>query len=410
MSASGEQASQDSSQPAEDWRAEVRRLAEARDWAGALRVVDGEIARSPQDLDVKAWRARVLTWAGRLEEAEHTYREILHAEEPAQYDPDHWAGLATVCWREGKLEEALHAGETAVQVDPKRADLHETYGRILLSAGRRAEAEDEFKKAGSPDLAKVRAHQAIKTGKSVYGLEVRAGSETDLLNYAAPNQAQSASLSNYWTPNISTNLGFGTYQRGGIFGGKFVGSVTAHGNSAGVVTIGGAVAADNGVIPRSEGFFDLDQGHKFPSNNLIRGIEVEYGQHWYWYATARILALNGGGTVYFPRDWSFTLNAIGARSAFSGIGAEWRPSGLVRLAFPLRTWSTAHINGNVFFAAGTENFGRVDQIGRFASQTYGGGLRWHWTERQFVSYTGSYQRRTQGRTDFYIGLSYGIGF
>src|SRR6266436_1294373 len=60
-----------------DWPAEVRKRAEAQDWDSAMRIVDREVARAPQDMDVRAWRARVLAWSGRLAEAEKEYLEIL---------------------------------------------------------------------------------------------------------------------------------------------------------------------------------------------------------------------------------------------------------------------------------------------------------------------------------------------
>src|SRR5579859_452736 len=50
----------------QDWQEQVRKYCDASDWPAALVVLDKEIASAPQDLDLKAWRARVLTWAGRF--------------------------------------------------------------------------------------------------------------------------------------------------------------------------------------------------------------------------------------------------------------------------------------------------------------------------------------------------------
>jgi hypothetical protein len=83
---------------------------------------------------------------------------------------------------------------------------------------------------------------------------------------------------------------------------------------------------------------------------------------------------------------------------------------MTRLGFPLAGWGEKRLSGNVFFAVGTEDFAQVDQIGRFASQTYGGGLRFQITARQDVSGLASYQKRTQNKTDTSFGLSYGIHF
>ena len=46
--------------PTSTWREEVRKCAEAQDWTIAMSIVEREIARAPQDMDVRAWRARVL--------------------------------------------------------------------------------------------------------------------------------------------------------------------------------------------------------------------------------------------------------------------------------------------------------------------------------------------------------------
>ncbi len=100
----------------------------------------------------------------------------------------------------------------------------------------------------------------------------------------------------------------------------------------------------------------------------------------------------------------------GARSRFPAIPAEWRPSGTTRLNFPLASFGERRLSGNVFFAAGTENFASVDQLGRFSSHTYGGGFRFRFTARQDVTAYSGYQKRTQGRTDTAFGWSYGIRF
>ena len=174
--------------------------------------------------------------------------------------------------------------------------------------------------------------------------------------------------------------------------------------------MGGAIGHDSAVIPKSEVFFDLNHGWKTSETNLVRAVEFTYGQHWYWYQSSRILALSGTAIGYLPREWTLSLGATGARSVFSGTVAEWRPSGITRLAFPLASRGEKRLSGNVFFAAGTENFAQVDQLGKFASQTYGGGLRFQMTARQDVTAYGAYQKRTQDRTDTSFGLSYGIHF
>jgi tetratricopeptide (TPR) repeat protein len=389
------------------WQAQVRKSCEASDWPSAMRVLDQQIARAPDDLDLKSWRARVLTWSGNLAQAEQEYLAILKV---APGDPDNWAGLANVYAREGKNNEALLALDRAVQLDPKRADLHAARARAMRDVGKRNASRAEFATALDFDPTNPEARAGLHSLRGEPRNELRLGNETDFLSYSAANQGSSANLATRWTPVLSTNVGFAAYQRGGVTAKKVIGSVTAHLSRLGAITAGGAIGHDNAVIPKSEAFFDLDRGWKTGEGTVFRGLEFDYGQHWYWYQAARILTLNGTAVIYFPRDWLFSLAATGARSAFSGTGAEWRPSGSTRLGFPLASWGKAQLSGTIFSAAGTENFASSDQIGRFASQTYGSGLRFRFAERQDITCVASYQRRTQNRTDTYLGFGYGIHF
>jgi tetratricopeptide (TPR) repeat protein len=389
------------------WQAQVRKYAEAQDWESAMRLVDQEIARAPQDMDVRAWRARVLAWSGHLPEAEQEYLAILKV---SRTDPDDWMGLAGVYLREGKIEEAQRAIDSAEELDPKRADLHAARARVLRAAGERDEARLEFHKALNLDPTSVEARAGLISVNGEPKHELRLGQDTDLFNFTSANHDEWASLVSQWTPHWSTSVSGDFYQRGGADAGKFVGSVTRRQPKWGAVTVGGGIGRDNAVIPKSEAFFDLDHGWKIGETNFVRALEFIYGQHWYWYQASRILTLNGTVVVYLPREWTLSLGATGARSAFSGTGVNWRPSGIARLGFPLARWADRRLSGNIYFAAGTEDFAQVDQIGRFASQTYGGGLRFQITARQDVTGYSARQKRTQNRTDTSFGLSYGIHF
>jgi tetratricopeptide (TPR) repeat protein len=392
---------------APDWQAQVRKFAEAKDWESAMRLVEQEIARAPQDMDARAWRARVLAWSGKLPEAENEYREILKV---SRTDADNWMGLASVYLREGKIREAQQAIDTAEELDPKRPDIHAARARILRAAGQRSEAQSEFQSALRLDPGSTEARNGLLSVRRGARHELRFGQDNDLLSYTADFHDEWLSVVSQWTSHWTTSVAGNFYQRSGAEAGKFVGSITRRQSKWGALTVGGAIGHDNAVIPKSEAFFDLDHGWKTGETGFMRGVEFTYAQHWYWYQAARILTLNGTTLVYLPQDWTFTLAATGARSAFSGTGVEWRPSGLSRLGFPLAHWSDRRLSGNVFFAAGTENFAIVDQIGSLASQTYGGGLRFQITDKQDVTGNASYQRRTQNRTDLSFGLSYGIHF
>lgn len=392
-------------QPA--WQVQVRKYCEASAWPSAMRVLKQEIARAPADLDLRAWHARVRAWSGNFAQAEQEYLAILKV---SPNDPDNWAGLANVYTREGKNLDALAALDQALQLDPKRADLYAARARSLRTLRERREARAEFRKALTLDSASAEAQAGLNSLAGEPKHELRLGDDTDFLSYTSANEGEWVSVASRWSPVWATNLGGALYQRGGVFAAKFIASGTAHLPRLGTITAGGAVAHDNAVIPKSEAFFAVDHGWSNREAHIFRGLELEFGQHWYWYRAARILTVGSAAVIYFPQEWSFTLAATGARSAFSGTGVEWRPSGSTRLGFPLRTWGGAQLSGNAFFAVGTENFAQTDQIGRFASQTYGGGLRLRLSSRQDITFVSSYQRRTQGRTDTYVRLSYGIRF
>jgi tetratricopeptide (TPR) repeat protein len=394
-------------QLASPWQESVRKYVEAHDWTAAMEIVDREVARAPGDMDVRAWRARVLTWSGRLPEAELEYHEILTA---VPNDPDNWLGLATVYSREGRAKEALKALDRAVELDPKRADLRVARANVLRALGAQEEAKLEFNRAVDLDPTNVEGRAGLVSLRGEPRHELRVGVDTDLFSFAAANQYEGLTLISKWTPLWKTSVAAEGYHWGGTDAEKVVASVTGKLPGWGALTLGGAAAHDNGVIPKHEGFFNYDQGFKLHGTEFLRGLEIVYGQHWYWYSTARILALNENALFYLPRDWTWSLGMVEARSQFSGTGAEWRPSGMTRLGFPITSWEDRRLAGNVFFAVGTENFAQVDQIGQFSSQTYGGGLRLQLTGRQDVTGFAAYQRRSDDRTEKSFGFTYGIRF
>jgi tetratricopeptide (TPR) repeat protein len=394
-------------QPQEAWHAQVQKDADAHDWDGALHIIDAEIARSPSDMDIHAWRARVLTWAGRLAEAEKEYDAVLKVE---REDPDNWMGLATVYMQQGRMQEALKAADRAVELDPKRADLRASRAQIFRATGDISDARLEFQKALVLDPGSQDARSGLSSLRGEGKQELRFGLDDDLFSFAPANHDQWVSLVSKWTRRWTTSAAVVLYQRGGVNAGNFVGSVTRNQPKWGALTIGGATGHDNGVIPETEAFFELDHGFKISEDKPLRGLELVYGQHWYWYTTARILAVNETAIVYLPRDWTWTLGLTQARSHFSDTGVDCKPSGFTRLSFPLAHGSQRELSGNIFYAVGTEDFAQVDQIGSFASQTYGGGLTFRFTPRQDVTGYAAFQQRTQDRAETSFGFTYGIRF
>lgn len=393
-------------QPAPHWQEDVRRCVEKHEWIAALGIVEREIERAPQDMDIRAWRARVLLWSGRVAEAQQEYLAITAA---APNDPDNWLGLANTYTREGQTKLAIEALDRALLLDPKRADIHAARARALRAQNQIREARLEFQKALELEPTSKEARAGVLSLRAPPKHELRIGSETDLFNFTGASHAEELRIISQWTPRWQTNAAIAAGRIAGIDAEKVFASVTGKSTKWGAFTLGGAGAHDNGIVPEHEFLFEYDRGVKLAAGS-VRGIEFAYGQHWYTYSTAQILTLSQTATLYFPQGWTWSMGITEARSQFPGSGTEWRPSGTGRLGFPIVGGSEGRLQGNLFFAAGTENFALVNQIGRFSSQTYGGGLRLQVTERQDMKAVAAYQKRNEERTETIFSVNYGIRF
>lgn len=389
------------------WQTQVREYTKAQDWNEALEIVEREIMHFPNDMDVRAWRARILFWSGRLREAEQDYVDILSI---SAKDPDNWLGLANVYSREGRAQEAVQALDRAVALDSSRLEIHVARGFALRAIDRRDEATMEFRRALALDANNAEAKQGLRSLAAIRKHELRIASNTDLFSFANANQNAGLALTSRWTSHWGTMGAAEFYRWAGIDAEKLTASVTGKLPKWGAVTLGGAAANDNGVVPRDEALIGYSHGWKLRSDGQIRGVEADYEQHWYWYAAARILTLNELVIFYLPGEWTWSFRLTGARSQFPDTSREWRPSGSTRIGFPIVRGENHQLTGTLLFATGTENFAQADQIGRFSSQSYGGSLRFQFTPSQDVTGIADYQKRTQGRNETSFGLSYGIRF
>jgi Flp pilus assembly protein TadD len=393
--------------PDSAWQQQVRRYVDKQDWDSAMKVVEEQISRSPQDNDIRSWRARILSWSGRLDQAEHEYLQILAI---VPNDPDDWAGLGSVYMREGRPQDALHAFDRAVALDRKRADLYVARARVLRMLDNRDAAAADFKSALALKPGNSEARNGIASLKSTPKQQLIFGTDNDLFSYAGAEQQGSINLISRWASRWETAIGGSFYRWQGIDAEKINLAVTGKSTRWGALTIGGASAHDGGIIPRNEAFFAHDRGWKLAHAGLLRGVETNFEQHWYWYSAARVLTFNGTGTAYFPRDWMWSLRLTGARSQFPGAAAEWRPAGMSKLSFPLKTFESRRLAGNVFYATGTEDYAQINQIGHFSSHTYGGGLHFQMQAAQDISSFAGYETRTQGLNQITFGLAYAIRF
>jgi hypothetical protein len=232
------------------------------------------------------------------------------------------------------------------------------------------------------------------------------GSDTDAFNYTHAANAETLGMTSRWDPRWTTSFAGIFYQRFGANAAKFSGSISRRFRRNDSLAIGGAVARDQGVIPRGEAFVQYGHGFRLSETYFFRGLETDFQSHWFWYRDARVLGLTSTASFYVPHDATFSVAVTQARSSFSTTGPDWSPSGIVRIGVPLGSRFTP----NVFFAVGTEDFAQADQIGRFFAQTIGGGGKYRLSRNQEISIYVARQNRSQGRTQTSFGVNYGIFF
>lgn len=386
-----------------DWQAQVRERVARRDLPAALAIAERRLEEAPQDLEARGWRARLLHWLGRRAEAEREYRTVL---ESFPNDADILQGLADVLMAEQKYDEAMAALERARDLLPRSAEVQVRRGRALRAMGRSDEARKAFREALALEPKNDEARAGLDSVAEGPRHELRVGADFDKYNFTEHWRAVTLSLrsdlASRWTSNFSGVF----YHRAARDAGRFSGALTYRLSHRDALTAGFAAARDQGVIPKGEAFFEYGHGMSVGKTFFVRGMEASYAQRWLWFDAARILTLTPGALLYLPRDWTWQVTLTLARSRFPGLPAGWRPSGSTRLTFPLHR----RVYGNVFYAVGTEDFARADQLGRFSARTYGGGVRIAVRQRQELTVYAAYQDRSQGRKQTSLGFSYAIRF
>jgi len=388
------------------WQQQVRARVAAQDLPGALGIVEKRLADVPADAEAIGWRARILAWTGRWAEAEAGYR---HALEASPRDVDLLSGLADVLAWQSRWDESLAVLERARAVDPGRADVMLRRGRVLRAIGRESEARSTFRQVLILDPDSVEARHALEPRFEPdvrLRHEFRIGHDIDRYNFTDDSHSVTTSLRSRWSERWTSVVAGNFQHRFGQDVGRFTSSLTYRLSRRDALTAGGGTGRHRGVVPRGEVFLEYGRGIPLGATSAVRGVELSVRQHWLWFRDARVVAVTPTALLYLPRDWTWSLGVTAARSRFPGLEAEWSPSGITRLGFPLHR----RLRGEVFFAVGTENFAQLDQVGRFSARTWGASGRYRVSPRQEVTLYGLYQDRSLDRTQTSFGWSYALRF
>jgi YaiO family outer membrane protein len=390
-------------QPSADEVSRVRSLVAAGQLDRASAVVDEWTARYPNDLDARAWHARLLAWTNRWSAAEAAYRELL-ASQPD--DVDLLGGLADVLFWQRRGEEALVPIDRACMLDPTRADIRLRRAQILEQLGRSDEARSAFEETLAREPASTEASKGLERLRPPGRYDVRVGSDVDYLPETSNGGVVLASLGVRWDERWSGRAAVAQYARFGETATRVAAEATRRFRGADVLTVGAGIAPDQDIVPREEVQVEYGHGLRANSKTFLRGLEATWQQRFLWYQDAKVLILTPGLVLYLPKDWIWLVRVSASRVGVTGIGSEWRASGWTRLTVPLRPT----LDGFALLAVGAETYGYRDQLLGFTAQTAGGGLRWRFGRGQEVSAYGQYQHRSNGQTQISIGTTYDIRF
>jgi len=390
-------------QPAADQASRIRSLVAAGQLDRASVLVDEWTRRSPDDLEARAWHARLLAWTNRWGEAESAYRELLAV---APDDVDLLAGLADVLYWQRRGEEALALIDRACALDPQRADILLRRAQVLEQLGRPDEARAAYAETLTRDPASAEATRGLARLRMPGRYDVRIGSDLDHLHETGNGGAVAASLGARWNEQWGGVAIVSQYLRFGEAATRVGAEVTRRIRGGDVLTFGGAIAPGQGIVPRGELQFEYGRRIRRESKGFVRGVEAAFQQRWMSYQDASVLIFTSGVVLYLPKDWIWLVRVSANRVGVTGAGSEWKASGWTRLTIPLHPT----VDGFVLLAIGTENYGYRDQILGFTARTGGAGLRWRFATGQEIAGYGQYQRRSNGQAQTSVGASYGIRF
>lgn len=386
-----------------NWSEQIRALADANRFTEARQVVQGWMEAYPGDLDARAWNARLLSWTNHWGAAEAEYRELMKL---APEDPDLQLGLADVLNWQRRHGEALPVLEQACRDNPTRNDCQLKRARTLQNLGRNREAQQAYRLILAQDASSAEAKVGLEQSRESARHQIRIGSNLDLFNFAENGSVVTAGIRSRLNSRIHSAFSATQYERFGERAMSFGAESTVRLGTSANLTAGGAAAKEQGIIPRSEAFLELGKGFQSRGLGPVRGVELLYQQRWLWFRDARVLTFSPGAILYLPKDWTWLFRVSAARNHLTGSDIQWQPSGWTKLSFPI----TRQIGSHLLFGSGTENFGMVDQIGQFSARTWGTGLNFRLASGQEVSTYGSFQSRSQGKSQTSFGVNYGIRF
>ena len=385
-----------------DWQTDVRRLASEGQLDDALHLVEKRLSQFPEDLEAHGWRGRILSRCGNWSAAETEYRLVVQR---ATRDTDILTSLADVLLWQKKYEESLQIVDQARAIEPDNPEIMTRRARLLSLLNRMAESRAQYRAILRADPANENAKAGLSEGDGLGRQDLRIGEEFDFLSYAGNTQSEVISLSSRWNDRWTTLFALNSYQSFGEKSVRVSGGAALRFHENDWVRFEAGVAPPQDITPERD--LLLEYGHGFHvSTRLIHGVESSVQQRSLWYRGAQVVTFGTTQIVYLPHEWLWAITITGARTCFLATGCGVVPSGSTKITFPL----THILTGNLLYAAGTENFSQINQIGSISAHSYGGGLNYRLATNQNLVTSLVAQKRPLRQTQMSVGITYGIRF
>jgi tetratricopeptide (TPR) repeat protein len=386
-----------------DWDLRIRALVDEGHLEQAFQTTDAWLETYPNDMDARAWHARLQAWTNHWKEAESEYRELIRH---SSRNVDLLIGIADVLIWQKRYAEALSFLDQAIEIDTDRMDCRIRRAQALQKMGRVSEAQVTYQKILDGDPNYDEAQKGLDLIRSERRHELRLHTDVDRFNYTDSAVSFGVSLRSQWNTRWITFGSLNRYQRFSEGVMEIEAGATYKFSPRDAFTISGAVARENGIVPRAKTELEYSHGFSLSENGPVRGIETLYRQRWLWYRDARLFVLSPTVILYLPGNWNWLFQYSPSRTAFTGSIQGWNSSGLTRLSFPIKNRTT----GYLLFAKGIENFSYAEQIGQLSMQTWGGGMRFRLHTGQEIHWHVQYQRYSGERTLTSVGADYVFHF
>lgn len=167
-------------QPPADWPVRIKSLVDHGHPDQAMAVAEEWMRAYPQDLDARAWHARLLAWSHHWPEAEAEYKSLV---ELSPEDSDLLMDLAHLLAWQKRYEESLQTVERACMASPGRADCDLERARLLRRLGRTRESRAKYKAMLEKGVAVEESKAALAELTPAASHELRIGGTADLMSY-----------------------------------------------------------------------------------------------------------------------------------------------------------------------------------------------------------------------------------